>query len=81
MVPSSENKAVFCEIGISCPLQNAQPVGREVEREDADLGDELDRTRAAPQVWLGKTPNSEMMKLMHRIRLHVLVRLAAADRA
>lgn len=26
-VPSKENKAVFCEIGRSCPLQNAHPLG------------------------------------------------------
>jgi hypothetical protein len=27
VVPSSEKSAVFCEIGRSCPSQNAQPVG------------------------------------------------------
>jgi hypothetical protein len=27
MVPSKENKAVFCEIGISWPSQCAHPVG------------------------------------------------------
>jgi hypothetical protein len=27
MVPSSAKRAVFCEMGISCPLQKAQPLG------------------------------------------------------
>ena len=72
MVPSSENSAVFCEIGRSWPSQNAQPVGGEVEPEDPDLGYELVGHDCAPnncgceardraQVWLGNMPNSEMM--------------------
>src|SRR6185503_14163967 len=75
IVPSSENSAVFCEIGSSWPWHKAQPVGGKLNAKmviSATKGELIAvhsasrivafRRRPA-QFWLGYTPNSEMMKL------------------
>src|ERR1044071_119533 len=44
IVPRSENRAVFCEMGRSCPLQKAQPVGAKLKpnmRISATNGDDM----------------------------------------
>jgi hypothetical protein len=65
VVPSSEKSAVFCEIGRSCPSQNAQPVGAKLNGKIRILATN-GSAMASSYVGFGKIPNSEMTKLTHR---------------
>src|SRR6185436_1607639 len=64
--PRSEKSAVFWEIGISWPSQNAHPVGGKLNGKMRISATNWSDMLVPPQVWLGKTPNREMMKLMQR---------------
>src|SRR5688572_19038230 len=82
VVPSSENSAVFCESGSSCPSHQAQPLGAKLNgkiRISATkgsamislLGQDYDESKTpacVPQhhVGLGKIPKSEIMKSTQR---------------
>src|SRR6185436_19019461 len=77
VVPSSENSAVFCEIGRSCPSQNAHPVGAKLKPKmrisatKASLISSLLRLRRE----LAEERDDEVDD---EVRVHVVVRLAAA---
>ena len=71
MVPSYEKSAVFCDNGRICPSQNAHPLGAKLKgkiRISATNGSATfsSSSMTPVYVWLGKIPNSEMMKLMQR---------------
>ena len=72
VVPSSENSAVFCEIGRSCPLHCAQPVGAKlpakmrISATNGDVMEDAPDSRRFVRVCDGKIPNSERMKFTTR---------------
>src|SRR3954467_660065 len=79
VVPSSENSAVFCEMGINCPSQNAHPLGAKKNgkmRISATNGSAMTSSSGLRR----EDPEQGNDEAHAEVRLHVFVRLAAAGR-
>ena len=70
---------MFCEMGMELAVaQEPSRSARSCRRTCGSLR-QMDLTCSSPKFCCGKTPNSEMMKLIAQERPHVLMRLAAPD--